>query len=395
MSWIRKTDGGNYKVCWRDPEGKTRSKTFALAGDARAYRDKVGNEIREGSYVDPARGKVRFGEFWTGWLAGADIRPTTRDRYERHYRLYLEPEFAHRRLNSITPEHVRAWKTAMGEVTGRSTVASALRLLKTVLNAAVNDERITRSPARSIRNPSPDPKGGMRVLEAEEVAVLAEAIDPRWRALIYLLGYRGLRIGEAAALRVGDVDTMRGLLTVDKTLTDVAGQLLEGKPKTDAGIRTVSLPSFLREILSTHIAEFSSPTDPTAYVFSMPGGGPGRREGEGGPLRVNNWRRRSFADAVEVMLRSVDDPKRRELLAGLTPHDLRDTAATLAFGAKASVKEVSTMLGHANPAITLKIYTGVLESMSKETDDALDAAFRKASVPSPTTSPATVVSLTG
>ena len=34
------------------------------------------------------------------------------------------------------------------------------------------------------------------------------------------------------------------------------------------------------------------------------------------------------------------------------------------------------MLGHANPAITLRRYTGVLESMQAKTDDALDATFR-------------------
>ena len=66
------------------------------------------------------------------------------------------------------------------------------------------------------------------------------------------------------------------------------------------------------------------------------------------------------------------------LLADLTPHDLRDAAATLAFQAGASVKEVANVLGHANPAITLRTYTGVLDSMSEATDDRLGAAFRDA-----------------
>jgi len=60
----------------------------------------------------------------------------------------------------------------------------------------------------------------------------------------------------------------------------------------------------------------------------------------------------------------------------LTPHDLRDTAATLASAAGATVKEVSVMLGHANPAVTLRVYTGVLNSMSEQTDERLDAAYR-------------------
>ena len=78
------------------------------------------------------------------------------------------------------------------------------------------------------------------------------------------------------------------------------------------------------------------------------------------------------------MVKSVRNRDRKETLADLTPHDLRDTAATLAFQAGATVKEVSVMLGHANPAITLRIYAGVLDSMSEKTDDALDATFHAA-----------------
>lgn len=239
-----------------------------------------------------------------------------------------------------------------------------------------------------------DEVGGDRLFEVgnhllghrgvRELATLAESITPRYRALIYLLGYRGLRIGEAAALRVGDLNVLRGRLEVSKNLSDVAGQLVEGPPKTDAGIRTLTLPAFLRTILVEHIAEHSDPGDPTAYIFPMAGGGPGRKEGDGGPLRVNNWRRGDFAKALEKMLTTVKDRERSEKLAALTPHDLRDTAATLAFKSGATPKVVSVMLGHANPAVTLKIYTGVLDSMSDETDAALDATFRQAKPAKPT-----------
>jgi integrase len=60
----------------------------------------------------------------------------------------------------------------------------------------------------------------------------------------------------------------------------------------------------------------------------------------------------------------------------LTPHDLRDTAATIAFANGAAVNKVQRMLGHAKAAITLDRYTGVLESMSARTDERLDATFR-------------------
>jgi integrase len=188
------------------------------------------------------------------------------------------------------------------------------------------------------------------------------------RALALLHAYRGPRIGEAAALRVGDLDLIQGRMTISKALTEVAGRLEEGPPKTEAGVRTVTLPPFLRDALTEHLAAYSNPKDPRANVFTMPGGGPGRKEGNGGPIRPNNFRKRAFHHAV---IASGVDPN-------ITPHDLRDTAATLAFSAGATVKEVSVMLGHANPAVTLRVYTGVLNSMSEQTDERLEAAFRAA-----------------
>src|SRR5262249_45763039 len=66
----------------------------------------------------------------------------------------------------------------------------------------------------------------------------------------------------------------------------------------------------------------------------------------------------------------------RGLDPNLTPHDLRDTAATVAFANGATVKEVQRMLGHAKASVTLDQYTGVLDSMTARTDERFDAAFR-------------------
>jgi integrase len=240
------------------------------------------------------------------------------------------------------------------------------RLLKTVLNRAVEDELIARSPARHVENPTTAPEGGLRVLETTELARLAAAHSERFRALVWLLGTRGLRIGEAAALRVGDLDLMRGTLRVERTMSEVRGILIEGPPKTDAGRRTISLPPSLRDMLAQHLARFSDPKDAAAFVFTMPGGGPGRKEGEGGSLRAGAYRKRYFARAVRD---AGLDPQ-------LSPHDLRDTAATIAFANGATVKEVQRMLGHTKAAVTLDRYTGVLDSMSARTDERLDVMLR-------------------
>jgi len=238
---------------------------------------------------------------------------------------------------------------------GEATVNAATRLLKSVLNRAVADGKIMRSPAAVVRNPATAPEGGMRVLEPEQVRSLVEAHPERFRALALLLAYRGLRIGEAAALRVGDLDLMRGAVTVDESRSDTYGI---GPTKTRR-TRVVSLPPFLRDVLAEHLARYSEPKDPQAFVFT------GER---GAALGIQYYRRQTFARAVAA---AGLDPE-------LTPHDLRDTAATLAFKGGATVREVQLMLGHADPAVTLRRYTGVLDSMKAATDAALDAMYREA-----------------
>lgn len=140
----------------------------------------------------------------------------------------------------------------------------------------------------------------------------------------------------------------------------IVRSLVEGPPKTDSGRPTVSLPAFLRDMLAEHLARHSVPTDAAARVFTGP---------NGAPIRANNFCKRAFHAAV---LAAGLDPD-------LTPHDLRDTAATIAFSHGATVKEVQRMFGHAKASITLDRYTGVLESMQARTDERLDAAFRELS----------------
>jgi len=86
----------------------------------------------------------------------------------------------------------------------------------------------------------------------------------------------------------------------------------------------------------------------------------------GGLLRLMNFRRRSFDPAVHVAG-----------LDGLTPHDLRHTAASLAVASGANVKAVQRMLGHASAAMTLDIYAGLfdddLEALAEKMDAAAEA----------------------
>jgi integrase len=240
---------------------------------------------------------------------------------------------------------------------GRATIEIVLRMLRAVLGQAVKDERIARNPASGISISAPQERAAC-YLSAAEVSALAGAVPEKDRALVLLLSYAGLRIGEAAALRVKHVDLFRQRLIVEASAGEVRGHgWIEGKTKTDQR-RAVFLPPFLRDELMRHLAAFSDPSDLEARVFRGP---------DGGALRSNNWRKRVFYPACARV--------------GLDPaphvHDLRHTAASLAIAAGAHPKAIQEMLGHAKIEMTLGRYGHLFETLQEQTAARLDAMYRE------------------
>lgn len=151
-------------------------------------------------------------------------------------------------------------------------MAKAYRLLKTILNTAVADEVLPRNPcllrgAGSERTPE---RVSPTLLEAH---ALADAIQPRWRMLVLLATWSGLRWGELVALRRSSVDLEHGRVMVTDQLVETASGVLLGPPKTDAGRRAVHLPPHLLPELAAHLRHWVG-TEQDAWLFCGPLGAP-------------------------------------------------------------------------------------------------------------------------
>lgn len=128
---------------------------------------------------------------------------------------------------------------------GRLSVSAVRRhvlVLRVILGAAVQDGRLARNPAASVKLPA-DRSRPMRFLDAQEVARLADAASEHYRPLILTAAYVGLRWGELAGLGVDHVDTLRRTIRVERQLVEVNGKLELARPKSEAGTRTVSVPA--------------------------------------------------------------------------------------------------------------------------------------------------------
>ncbi len=128
------------------------------------------------------------------------LAPTTEELYRRLLRLHLLPTFEAWDLDEITPPRVRAWRTERLKSTdAKTTVAKSYRLLKAIMETAVDDELIRRNPCR-IKGAGKERAAERRVATVAQVdAIIADAMGPRWRLMVYIAAYGPARPEEQAA----------------------------------------------------------------------------------------------------------------------------------------------------------------------------------------------------
>jgi len=271
-------------------------------------------------------------------------------RDEAYFNSLILPRFGATPLAAIRQPDVQAW---VAELSARgfkpATVVKAYQLLGRTMTAAVNADMVPRSPCRAVRLPKVE-REEMRFLNPAEVATLADVIGSRYRALVLVAAYGGLRIGELAGLRRRRVDLLRGTVDVAEIVIEVRGELYMGPPKTRAGRRIVTLPRSVVEVLAEHLGPVG---EADAWVFTAD---------KGGVLRPSNFRVKAWLPAV-----------RAAGLAPLRPHDLRHTAVALWIAAGANPKEVSVRAGHTSVAFTPDRYGHLFEGHDDELRDRLDA----------------------
>jgi len=282
------------------------------------------------------------------------LRRSTQAAQRAAYRAYIRPTFDGKKLDQIGQRDVQEWVDNLrGKGLAPATVRKAYQIMAKIMGAAVDADVIQRSPCRRIQLPT-DEHREMRFLTAAEVGRLAEAMDPRYRALVLLGAYGGLRIGEMAGLRKSRVQIPKGLVIVDQTLSEAAGRLDFQPPKTKASRRSVKLPRSVADELGAHIGRWSG-EGPDGLVFTAP---------EGGPLRLATWRRRFWQKAVVAV--------------GLEPlrvHDLRHTAVTLWIATGANAKAVSVRAGHASVSITMDRYAHLYGDADEVLASALEGFY--------------------
>ena len=203
--------------------------------------------------------------------------------------------------------------------------------VRSVFRAAVRDRVIGVDPTDAIRLPRRRRvDSAMSIPTPKEVGLLMSVASGQARALIALCAFAGLRLGEAAAVQIGDIDLGGKSLKVTRQVQRLTGGAVDVRAPKYGSERVVHLADGLLDLLGQHIAGLET-TGGEDWLFTHNGGPPHQNT-------TGYWWRKALQDAHLTSIRF---------------HDLRHFYASGLIAAGCDVVTVQFALGHAKTSTTL------------------------------------------
>lgn len=346
MSNIQRRENGKWRARYRDQAGREHARHFDRKVDAQRWLDEVTAAVVTGTYVDPQLRRTTVAEWAEQWLIGYQSRRASTVRQAKVHLRRIVARFGPYTLDAVRPSDVRAWMADLAaEGLADSTRYALHSRLAHLFADAVHDGIIPRSPVSRRTSPGVG-KARPYVATTEQVWALHDAMPEGMRSAILLGAFAGLRLGEIVALRVSDVDFMRGIVS--------PAIQYPGVPlKTDTSRTPIPIPRDLAAHLAIVPQRYQAPT-----------------------LVVGVFGRPIAPYTLETAFR-----KARETVDGLPEgfrlHDLRHYFASLLIASGLDVKTVQARLRHASAKTTLDVYGHVWPDRDDATRTAVQAALAR------------------
>jgi integrase len=280
-----KSPGGEPREAWVvdyvDQQGDRHIKTFTKKRDADAHHAIVGAAVRAGVHTADSKSitVARAAELWLESREAAGLERATMAGYRQHADLHITPILGTLRLSQLTVPLVRGFEDRLRR-DGRSPamVRNVRRSLGGILSDAQERGLVAQNVVYSLRKNRragrADGNGKLKVgidipAPAEMRAIVGGlGAAGRHRVLLLTAIFTGLRASELRGLLWSDVDLKRGELHVRRR-ADRYGKF--GRPKSEAGERTVPLPPMVITALREH--HLASPRSELDLVFPNIRGG--------------------------------------------------------------------------------------------------------------------------
>lgn len=350
MASIQKRPNGSWRARYRDATGREHARHFRFkdnprdpSNSAQHWLNEVTAAVVTGTYVDPRTAQITVGEWGARWILAYESNRASTVRQARVHLKVIDATFATRPLKEVRPSEVKTWIVKLQRDYAPSTVYALHRRLSQIFSDAVHDGLIPRSPVSRKTSP-PAPKQRPYVATTQQIWALHDALPEHFRPVVLLGAFAGLRAGEIAALRVTDVDFMRGIITP-------AIQYPAEPLKTEMSKMPIPIPQELALELNRVPTTWGSTT-----------------------LVVGAFGRPVTPTTIDVAFKLA-----REAVTGLPEgfrvHDLRHYFASLLIASGLDVKVVQARLRHGSAKTTLDTYGHMWPDKDESARAAVAAVF--------------------
>ncbi|MFZ1250091.1 MAG: site-specific integrase [Candidatus Microsaccharimonas sp.] len=332
----RRKEGRYEAACWvSTPQGNKRVRRYAKTlKEAESIlvelRQKNDNGILTSSREE------KLADYMDYWLLSvkSSIRSRTFVSYETTIRLYLKPGLGNKRLTKLSVADAQLFinnQLRLGQ--SHRNIQKMRIVLSAVLSHALFEERVVRNVAHYLKIPSYKPKEVQPWTLNQLTDFLSASSKSPYYPIFLLMGFYGLRSGEALGISWSDIDITNKVIHVRKQVEYADHTYKYADLKTQAGRRDLPIVKSVLQVFESLYPTKEGPLPD--LVFKTP---------SGLPIDAGNMRRRF---------------KRLSLDAGLpiiNPHHLRHTAATNLKNLQIAPKDVQMILGHAHISTTMQIY---------------------------------------
>ncbi|MEV0686845.1 site-specific integrase [Nocardia sp. NPDC050378] len=319
--------GKKWRARYVDDQGNEHAKGFDRKTDAQAWLDTQMSALVQGTHVSPRDAQLTVQQWCDLWIQGYGVHRTSTVRQAKVHIKLITHEFGNMPLAAVRPSSVKTWVAKLKRDGREASYVYALHSrLSQIMSDAVHEGLLVRNPC-SRRTAPPMGKQKPYVATTQQVWAIYDAFPEHLRAAVLLGAFAGLRVAEVSALRVEDVDLMRGVISPK--------QQWKNEPlKTDASRTPIPIPRELTLLLSASVKKW--PADQMVT------------DGMGNPAPP--WH-------IDRALRSV---RAAGTVKGLPEefsfHDFRHYFASLLIAKKADIKTVQARLRHASAKTTLDTY---------------------------------------
>lgn len=355
MASIKKRPDGKWRARYRDGADKEHARHFSRKLDAQRWLDEVTTSVVVGTYVDPKSGKVTLNSFYADWSQRQIWAAGTVKAMNLAVRSCT---FGDVEFRNLKRSHVEAWVKEMSQRgLAAGTIKTRYNNVRSVLRGARNDTMIATDPADGVALPrGRKAEHAMEIPSPGEVGKLLAAAEVQFLPFVAMCAFAGLRLGEAAAVQLNDIDFLRRTLKVQRQVQRAGKGEVAITPPKYGSERLVHIPDGLVQILAQHV-EHIGVHGSRQWLFVGDGGLPPHQN------TCGYWWRKTVKAAG---------------LSGVRLHDLRHFYASGLIAAGCDVVTVQRALGHSKATTTLDTYSHLWPTAEDRTRTAAGAMMNEA-----------------